>query len=189
MDADEPGRWGRLFADLEAQYDAADAADLEAEVRERARGETARLRLVDRLRVATGHDVVVEVIGTGSVRGSLNGVGPDWLLLDDGRDLLIPLAAVLGIAGLTPWSGSPGTETAVEAKLGVGYALREIGRRRVPVRLSLTDGRTLHGTLDRVGADFVELAEHLAGEPRRAKAVTGVRTVPFAAIAAVRSTG
>jgi hypothetical protein len=37
-----------------------------------------------------------------------------------------------------------------------------------------------------VGADFVELAEHPAGEARRRGEVRGVRTVPFTALGAVR---
>jgi hypothetical protein len=49
------------------------------------------------------------------------------------------------------------------------------------------DGTTVDGTFDRVGADFVELAEHARGEPRRAAAVSRVRTVPLAAVAVVRT--
>ena len=45
----------------------------------------------------------------------------------------------------------------------------------------------MSGTVDRVGADFVEMTEHGAGEPRRRAEVSGVRTVPFAALALVRS--
>jgi len=79
----------------------------------------------------------------------------------------------------------PGEGGQVFARLGLGSALRGIARDRLPVQVVLTDGSVLAGTLDRVGSDFVELTEH--GEVRRRGEVTGVRTVPFVAIALLRS--
>ncbi len=188
-DPGESARWRRLFDDLEAEYGAAAAGDLESEVATRARGELARLRVVDRLRPAVGHPLVVLAVGAGSVRGRLSGVGPDWLLLTEnpGVEVLVPLAAVLSVSGVGTHSLEPGTEGQVAARLALGQALRGIARRRAPVAVTLADGSVLHGTLDRVGADFVEMAEHPPGEPRRADAVRGVRTLPFSALAAVRT--
>jgi hypothetical protein len=40
-----------------------------------------------------------------------------------------------------------------------------------------------------VGADFLELAEHSADEPRRAAAVQGVSAVALDALAVVRTAG
>jgi hypothetical protein len=42
------------------------------------------------------------------------------------------------------------------------------------------------GTIDRVGADFFELAEHALDAPRRRGEVQNVRLVPTAALVAVR---
>ena len=42
------------------------------------------------------------------------------------------------------------------------------------------------GTVDRVGADFVEMTEHGAREPRRRGEVSAVRTIPFGALALIR---
>jgi len=188
-DDDGTGRWADLFADLSAELDAAEQAELDAEVRERSRAETGRLRLVDRLRGALGHPLTVDTIGAGRLAGRLSSAGPDWLLLTDGnRDVVVPLAAVTSVGGLVATSASPGGERAVDARLDLRYALREIARRRQAVSVCLVDGRTVHGTVDRVGADFIEVAAHPVGEPRRARDVRAVQSVPLAAVAAVRST-
>lgn len=183
-------RWESLFADLEGELAAADAAALDLEVRDRTRREVARLTLVDRLRPAVGLPVAVTVAGAGVLRGRLARVGPDWLLIEGpaGADVVVALAAVLGVTGLGAHSTTPGTAGAVASRLGLGYALRGLASRRVAVSVALVDGSTCAGTLDRVGADLVELAEHPPGEPRRTAEVRAVRAVPFAAIAVVRGT-
>ena len=99
----------------------------------------------------------------------------------------MPSTSVVSLAGLRAWSGTPGSAGQVFARLGLGHALRGIARDRLPVQLWLTDGSVVCGTVDRVGADFLEVTEHGTGEPRRRGDVTGVRTVPFAALAMVRS--
>jgi hypothetical protein len=43
----------------------------------------------------------------------------------------------------------------------------------------------LAGTIDRAGADHLDLALHDAGSPRRARAVTGFRVVPFASVLSI----
>jgi hypothetical protein len=183
-------RWAALFADLEAELDAAEAAELDAEVRDRARREVARLHLADRLAPAVGHPVAVAVLGAGAVRGTLADATPEWLLLavEPAGECLVPARAVLGITGLGAASREPGTGGGVRARLTLGHALRGLARDRTQVAVTLVDGSTVHGTLDRVGGDFAELAEHPAGEPRRPGLVRSVRTIPFAALAALRST-
>lgn len=188
MAGPDPSRWSALFADLEARYAALAAVELEADVRDRARGEAGRLSLVGRLRACDGAALSVEVRGDPSpLHGTVVGVGADWLLLDEGRDVLIPLAALMSVAGLGPWAVDDSTVGVAAARLGLRHALRELSRRRLAVSVTLVDGRAMHGTIDRVGADFVELAEHPAGEPRRSRAVRGGRVVPFGALGYVRS--
>jgi hypothetical protein len=181
-------RWQALFDDLEAQLDAAQAAELQGEVRERARIEQGKVRAADRLSAATGSPLAVHLPGAGTVRGTLRDVGVDWLLLDEqpGREALVPLAAVLSVSGL-PRGAAPPEDGVVGRSLDLRWALRGLVRDRAGVTLVLRDGTTVPGTLDRVGADHVDLAEHAPGEVRRAGAVRGVRLVPLAALALVRS--
>jgi hypothetical protein len=181
-------RWESLFADLEAQLHEAESAELAAEIADRTRREVARLRVVDRLRGSVDHEITVHIRGGQPVCGRLKSVGPDWILLVDEatRDLLVPIPAVVGISGLTSWSSEPGSESVVDARLNLSHALRALARNRVVVQMTLVDGSTLAGTVDRVGADFVELAEHPLDEIRREAAVRRVRLVPTSVIGCLR---
>ena len=69
----------------------------------------------------------------------------------------------------------------------LGYALRALSRDRATVQVSVQGGGPLLGTIDAVGADHLDLAEHLDGLPRRRENVRAVATVPFAALVAVES--
>jgi sRNA-binding regulator protein Hfq len=64
-------------------------------------------------------------------------------------------------------------------------ALRELARRREPVRVELVDGARCDGTIEAVGSDYLEVAEHDLGEARRRVAVRARRFVGFAAVVAV----
>lgn len=182
-------RWEHFFADLEGQLDRARADELAAEVADRTRAEAASIRLVDRLRGAVGHPVRVSLRGGLSVSGELRRVGPDWLLMAEtgDREVVVVGSALLAVTGLGLRSSTPGGEGSVAGRLGLGHALRAVARDRAPVVLLLVDGARLTGTLDRVGADFVELAEHPGGEARRSGTVAGLRALPFDALAAVLS--
>ncbi len=180
-------RWRALFDDLEGQFEAAQAAELAVEVAERSRREAALLSLADRLRAASGAQVQVHLAGAGTVRGRLTGTGPGWLLLDvdGGAEVLVPLPAVLGLVGLGART-VPVDDSPVARRLDLRWALRGIVRDRTAVTVGLRDGTLLTGTLDRVGLDHVDLAEHGLGEVRRAAAVRQVRLVPLDAVALVR---
>ncbi|HUR14730.1 MAG TPA: hypothetical protein VM097_09605 [Mycobacteriales bacterium] len=181
-------RWEELFADLEGQADAVEAAGVAAEVAERTRRELGRLRVVDRLRAAVGTTLVLRLRGAGALTGLLADVGADWLLLEqpDGRAALVPLREVLALSGVGVRSDLPGSEGEVEQRLDLRYALRRLVRDRAAVELVLVDGTRVAGTLDRVAADHVDLAQHATDEARRAKAVRQVLLVPLGALALVR---
>ena len=181
-------RWGALFADADAEWAGLEAAELEAEVLDRLRGEAAAVSLSDRLRAALGTAVRVRVPGD-LVDGVVDGVGTDWLVLTlPGRgQALVPTAGVLGISGLPGTAATAATASRVAARLTLTAGLRTLARERIPVRMRLTDASEVSGTIDRVGRDYVELAEHPAGEPRRAGAVQDRRVIPLSALAVVRS--
>jgi hypothetical protein len=190
-------RWDALFADLEAQLDAAVAAG--DDVAGLVRAEVARTDLADRLRAHAGAAVVLRLTDGQWLRGAVLEAAPQWLLLAEGatgepgghplggstgRQVLVPLTALERVGGLSRAVAPP--PGAVERRLGLGAALRALSRDRVPVGLLLAGG-ALSGTIDRVGADHLDLAVHPAGEARRAAAVTEVAVVPFAALLGVRS--
>jgi hypothetical protein len=184
-------RWQRLFADLEAQFaEAASAAEL-AESASRARAEAGAVTLPERLAGAVGQQVRLRCRGAGPVAGVLEDVGPDWLLLSapQGRELLVAADAVTLVSDLVRLTAAPDGDRP-RVRTDLRRALRALARDRSEVSLTLEDGGRISGTLDRVGADHVELAEHAAGEPRRAAAVRAVHTVPLRAVALVaRSVG
>ena len=181
-------RWTALFADLEAQLEAAERGELAAEVADRSRREAALVPAGDRLAAAVGAQVGVTVVGAGAVSGRLVDTGPDWLLLEEvgRRELLVPWPAVLSVSGLGARTREPGAVGEVAARLDLRWALRGLARSRAGLSVVLRDGTVHAGTLDRVGADHVELAGHPAGEARRAAAVRDVVLLPLDALAVLR---
>lgn len=174
-----------LFEDLESQFEALQDGDLFGEVADRIRAEVGKITVLDRLRGAVGTVIRVELRRADPVQGTLSRVGKDCLLLEAERyeEWLIPEAALTAIHGLGPWAES--AQGAVAAKLGLAHLLRGIARDRSPVTL-FCGGHPVTGTIDRVGADFLELAEHPLDAPRRRTEVYNSRLVPTQALDAVR---
>jgi hypothetical protein len=178
-------RWDALFADLESQFEALQDSDLYGEVADRIRTEVGKITVLDRLRGAVNTVVRVELNDAEPVRGMLSRVGKDCLLIETERyeEWLIPVTALIAVHGLGPWADPAG---AVEGKLGLAHLLRGIARDRSPVTLFCTGSGPVTGTIDRVGADFLELAEHPLDAPRRRSEVHNVRLVPTQSLQALR---
>lgn len=181
-------RWDDLFADLDAQADALEVAERAGEISERTRIELAAIGMLERIRAALGTPVRIQILGGLEIGGTLQRAGSDWLLIDEGsgREAVIALTCVRAVLGLGRLSAVPGGGGPVTAKLTLRSALRGIARDRSGVRIHLVDGAVLDATIDRVGADFIEVARHAVGEARRRSEVRDVLLVPFAALAAVR---
>lgn len=176
-----------VMADLSGQLDAAEAAELAAEVEDRTRREAALVSLVDRLRASETMRISVDT-AAGPITGDLREVGSDWLRLEEGtgRFAVIPIPAVRTVRGLGRAATPPGAAGSVAERLDLRYLLRELARDRTAVRISLDDRRQLSGTLAQVGADYVELAEHAEGERRGPGEMSGTRAVRLAAMVALR---
>jgi hypothetical protein len=185
-------RWEALFADLEMQWEAAEAAEFDAELADRSRREAGYLRLVDRLRPAVGHVVRCAVVGgvaeRAAVTGRLAALGVDWLLVEESpaQEALVPMRSVLSVQGLGGASVQPGHEGTVGARLDLRYALRSLVRDRAMCTVVFVDGAVVTGTPARVGDDFIELVEHPGGEIRPAREGRSVYTIPITAIAFIR---
>ncbi|TDD15509.1 hypothetical protein E1218_31325 [Kribbella turkmenica] len=178
-------RWDALFADLESQFDALQEGELYGEVADRIRAEVGKITVLDRLRGAVDTVVRVELAHAEPVQGQLTRVGNDCLLIEAERfeEWLIPVHALVAVHRLGPWA-EPAVGT-VAGKLGLAHLLRGIARDRSPVTL-FCGGTPVTGTIDRVGADFLELAEHPLDAPRRRTEVYNVRLVPTQALCALR---
>ena len=191
-------RWEELFDDLEGQLDAQAAAELAGEVADRTRRELALVELTDRVVSHVGRPLVLHLVDGSSHEGVVTDVAQQWLVLQDPttaalvqRDrasqgpVLVPVGSVVSLVGLGSAAATTGRDS-VRRRISLSSALRAVARDRSPVRLGLADGSVPTGTLDAVGADHVDLAEHPADEPRRASAVRRVRTVPFTSLAWLR---
>ncbi len=183
-------RWDALFSDMESQFAEADRLSMEGEVTERARVEAASIDLVDRLRGSLGNHLAVHLLCGIAFEGALSHAGADALVLNEARhQVLIPYAAAARYVGLGRLS--VGEPSQVRRSIGLSNALRGLARDRAELVVTLTagsgQGRGLAGVIDRVGSDFFDLAAVSPGEVRRASTITGVSTVPFGALASIRS--
>jgi hypothetical protein len=188
-------RWEQLFAELEARFDELADAQMMAELADRQRLAAGSVGMVQRFAGAVGATLRIRTQDGPVVGGQLREVGPDWLLLGQQGpgELLVALRAVTGVEGLAATTGPP--LSALAMRMDLRLALRGLARDRSPVLVTVAgaggspEGRSsdLSGTIDRVGADFVELAQHAVWEPRRAMSVRSVALVPLAAIITVRS--
>jgi len=178
-------RWDQLFEDLEAQLVAQERRERDSEVADRTRRERAGVELGARFASAVGSTLRLRLLSGVQVDGKLLDLGEDWLLLElaTGREAVVPMRSVTGIVGLPARASAEHTAR----RFALGYALRGLSRDRVAVALTDTSGQVLTGTIDVVGADSLDLAEHALGESRRSENVRGRHTLPFWAIVLVEA--
>lgn len=170
-------RWERLFEDLDAQVESDAIRVREAEVADRTRHERAQIDVQSRLLASVGAGPIAIRLPGRSLHGVVQDVGPDWVLLEDesGASSLVATAAIRVVTGAAPGAVVP---SAVARRFGLGSALRGISRNRSVVEL-VAEGVRLIGTIDVVGSDHLEMAEHAPDVPRRARNVSAMHVVPF----------
>ena len=192
-------RWDHLFDDLESQLEhelGAEELDLLAE-EERLR--LGRLTLRERLRTVIP-DVVRLTLSDGTrLTLTLGAVGRDWIAGEEVREsgagacCVVPTASIAGCflepaqiaATLTQDAAGASPVGSLSGRLGLPFVLRDLCRRRAALTIS-TPAELLHGTIDRVGRDHVDLAEHDPGVPRRDRDVRALRILPIERIVLVR---
>jgi hypothetical protein len=188
-------RWGHLFDDLETQLEhelGAEELDLRAEEERLRLGRlSVRNRLVALNAERPDAPLVVHIRDGELLRIVATAIGRDWIggrLIEESRhprECVLPLAAVVGLslaAGEVRRSIADSADPpSLGARLGIAFVLRDLCRRRQGVDLRIA-GERMHGTIDRVGRDHLDLALHEAGSARREREVTGYRVIPFEAI-------
>jgi len=191
--------WDRLFEDLEGQLASEWEAERAALDAESERLRIARLDLRSRLQTlcAARAAGMLELTGRRTAAVRFEEIGADWIaasVQSERGTSLIPLGAIRGIRldhGQLLASLEPTTTTAspVRERMTLGFVLRDLARRRVALTIEEHDGAPTHGTIDRAGADHLDLAVHDSGTPRRAQDVRAFRVVPFSGIVRVRIEG
>ena len=194
-------RWDNLFDDLESQLEhelSAEDIDLRAE-EERLR--LGRLSLRDRVVAisakAPGDGIRFVLINGESIRAQPSSYGRDWFFVEYRTETqrrlhaIVPVAAIASLvlssaqveASISEAAPSLGA-LALSDRLGLSFVLRDICRRRSAVEIRTVAG-TYFGTIDRVGKDHFDLAEHERGESRRDRSVTQFRSIGLAHIVIV----
>jgi hypothetical protein len=197
-------RWDHLFDDLESQLEhelGAEDVDLFAE-EERLR--LGRLALRDRFRAMMPRASAVSPLRLLLTDGTrlaiaVGAVGRDWLAGESATDggsapsCIVPIAAITACfpdaaqtaASMEADEVAGSAVGSLASRLGLGFVLRDLCRRRAALQIT-TSRENLHGTLDRVARDHVDLAEHDPGVARRDRAVRALRMLPMAEIVLIR---
>ena len=198
-------RWDNLFTELETQWDAEYSAAERDRTRDLARQAVAETTLAQRVFAAWP--------GKGAIRVHCGGIGIDFRADSRGKDwlsgtvqsptmlagyVLVQLACVsefevtsTGVheaAGCLAGScdqSSVENRPSLRERIPFRIVVRDLCRRRK--RVTVLHSGVLHtGTIDRVGADYLELACHDIREARRHVAVTSVRLLSLDQVALVR---
>ncbi|HEX5859670.1 MAG TPA: hypothetical protein VFY91_16315 [Microbacterium sp.] len=198
-------RWDLFFEDLEDQLASEWEAERAALDTEAERLRLSRMELRSRLAAVVSHASVeespppsLELSDGSTLSARIQALGADWLAavpVDGARwgPTIVPLGAIRGVGlghgDLLRSARSAERRPGLSERMTFGFVMRDVARRRVPVSVGTVSGRMLTGTIDRAGADHLDLALHEPGAPRRAGDVVGYRLVPFGGIGWVRLEG
>jgi hypothetical protein len=176
----------RVFEELEAEFEAGLRRGADQETAAALRAGIGETVLWEQLARRTGAQAVAYA-GSRRFHGVVVASYPEFLVLHDGdgSEHLIRYGPATSVAlPAEPTTLQPAPAGAAR-RYRLSLALRELARRREPVRLELVDGGRVDGTIEAVGSDYLEIAEHDPGEARRRRAVRARRFLSLTAIAAV----
>lgn len=179
-------RWDVLFADLEAQMGGELAAEERAIRADEIRVDRGRRDLASRVADLAGAGEVALRLLDGSLHViRLEAAGEKWIgaTANGGRTrMIVPTSAIVtaSVRGGTVGAGGAVDRTT----LGIRVVLRDLARRRCAVTVT-TSVVSLHGTIDAVAGDHLELAAHTVGAPRRSREVSAVELIPLEAVLTV----
>jgi hypothetical protein len=176
----------RVFDELEAEFEAGLRREAEQETLAAVRAEVGATVLWEQLARRIDSEATV-LAGARAFRGSVVASYPEFLVLraaDGAEHLIHHSPAVSVVLPAEPPTLRPAPPAAAR-RYQFALALRELARRREPVRVDLADGTRCDGTIEAVGSDYLEIAEHDLGEARRRAAVRARRFVGFTAVVAV----
>jgi hypothetical protein len=185
-DESTPPAMRRVFDELEAEFEAGLRLEAEQESMAAVRAELGATVLWEQLARRVGMEAVVRA-GPRTFRGAIVASYPEFLVVRtaDGAEQLIRYGPAVSVAlDPEPPSLRP-TPGAATRRYQFALALRELARRREPVRVLLGDASSCDGTIEAVGSDYLEIAEHDLSEARRRGAVRARRFVGLAAVVAV----
>lgn len=185
-------RWSELFDDLEAQLVAQETAELQGEVAEHTRAAAGQVLLHERLLADVGRPIHLALRGGTLIGGTLTELARDWLVVHEqlpavDREVLVVTTSVLSVSGLSGRSDA-GRPARTRRSLDLRQALRALSRDRAVVRVRDIQGGVTAGTIDRVGADHLDLSTHPDDLPRRSRDVRSVLTIPYASVVSVSRT-
>ena len=176
----------RVFDELEGEFEAGLRREAEQEALAAVRAEVGATVLWEQLAGRIGSETTV-LAGARAFRGGGVASYAEFVVLRavDGTEHLIRYGPAVSVAlSAQPPALRPAPPAAAR-RYQFALALRELARRREPVRVELVDGARCDGTIEAVGSDYLEVAEHDLGEARRRAAVRARRFVGLAAVVAV----
>ena len=192
-------RWDHLFDDLEGQLERELTAEEQDLGIEEERLRLGRLSVRDRVAALheAGHPIGLTLTTGERLVADVDTLGRDWFSATVAEGAvrsarcLVPLASIASLV-LAPGQVEPSlvpvrdarAEASLSMRLGLPFVLRDLCRRRWALDL-VVGATTLHGTIDRVGRDHLDLAMHEPGSARRNTAVREVRVVPLKEIVLV----
>lgn len=186
-------RWDSLFEDLENQFASERELEAGALAGEAERTRIAALSLRDRLSALTPDTRVVIRDAAGEPhRLILRAAGSDWIagVDEDSAGIVVlrvdaidevripPAERAVSLAGHTP--------DPLRSRMGIGFVLRLLARRRAASTLGTVRGGRYTGTLSNAAGDHVDIALHDAGSAVNASREEA--TVAIRAIAWIRTT-